>query len=115
VIYPLTALPDLVTEVRLLLRRTPRLSFLPLPAPMPMRLQLSDLTMCARAVGANACPIRPAHVQLQRRSRDERPDHYRFPDETTAQKAWEELVRLERDYLVDLDDAANISDSGHPP
>jgi glucose-6-phosphate 1-dehydrogenase len=50
------ALPDLVTEVRLLLRRTPRLSFLPLPsragpnqivlriAPDPgMRLQLSAL------------------------------------------------------------------------
>lgn len=31
-----------------------------------------------------------------------------YPDETTAQKVWEELVRLERDYLVDLDDAAII-------
>jgi uncharacterized membrane protein len=31
-----------------------------------------------------------------------------YPDETTAQKVWEELVRLERDYLVDLDDAAVI-------
>ena len=31
-----------------------------------------------------------------------------YPDETTAQKVSEELVRLERDYLVDLDDAAII-------
>ena len=31
-----------------------------------------------------------------------------YPDEATAQKVWEELVRLERDYLVDLDDAAII-------
>jgi uncharacterized membrane protein len=31
-----------------------------------------------------------------------------YPDETTAQKVWEELVRLEHDYLVDLDDAAII-------
>jgi uncharacterized membrane protein len=31
-----------------------------------------------------------------------------YPDETTAQKVWEELVRLERDYLIDLDDAAII-------
>jgi uncharacterized membrane protein len=31
-----------------------------------------------------------------------------YPDETTAQKVWEELVRLERDYLVALDDAAII-------
>jgi uncharacterized membrane protein len=31
-----------------------------------------------------------------------------YPDETTAQKVWEELVSLERDYLVDLDDAAII-------
>jgi uncharacterized membrane protein len=31
-----------------------------------------------------------------------------YPDETTAQKVWEELVKLERDYLVDLDDAAII-------
>jgi uncharacterized membrane protein len=31
-----------------------------------------------------------------------------FPDENTAQNVWEELVRLEHDYLVDLDDAAII-------
>jgi uncharacterized membrane protein len=31
-----------------------------------------------------------------------------YPDETTAQNVWEEVVRLERDYLVDLDDAAII-------
>jgi uncharacterized membrane protein len=31
-----------------------------------------------------------------------------YPDEKTADKAWEELVRLERDYLVDLEDAAII-------
>src|SRR6202035_379355 len=31
-----------------------------------------------------------------------------YTDETTAQKVWEELLRLERDYLVDLDDAAII-------
>jgi uncharacterized membrane protein len=31
-----------------------------------------------------------------------------FPDEDTAQNVWEELVRLEHDYLVDLDDAAII-------
>src|SRR6202046_5892945 len=31
-----------------------------------------------------------------------------YPDEKTAQNVWEELVKLERDYLVDLDDAAVI-------
>jgi uncharacterized membrane protein len=31
-----------------------------------------------------------------------------YPDENTAQNVWEELVRLEHDYLVDLDDAAII-------
>ena len=31
-----------------------------------------------------------------------------YPDEETAQKAWEELVKLERDFLVDLEDAAVI-------
>src|SRR3984957_20737045 len=32
----------------------------------------------------------------------------RYPDEKTAQNVWEELVKLERDYLVDLEDAAVI-------
>jgi uncharacterized membrane protein len=32
----------------------------------------------------------------------------RYPDEETAQDVWEELVKLERDYLVDLEDAAVI-------
>ena len=31
-----------------------------------------------------------------------------YPDETTDQKVWEELVKLEHDYLVDLEDAAVI-------
>ena len=31
-----------------------------------------------------------------------------YPDEKTAQNAWEELVNLEREYLVDLEDAAII-------
>ena len=31
-----------------------------------------------------------------------------YPDEKTAQNVWEELVKLERDYLVDLEDAAVI-------
>ena len=31
-----------------------------------------------------------------------------YPDEKTAQNAWEELVKLEREYLVDLEDAAII-------
>jgi hypothetical protein len=31
-----------------------------------------------------------------------------YPDEKTAQNVWEELVKLERDYLVDLEDAAII-------
>ncbi|MDA8312994.1 MAG: DUF1269 domain-containing protein [Actinomycetota bacterium] len=31
-----------------------------------------------------------------------------YPDEVTAQQVWEELVVLERDYLVDLEDAAVI-------
>jgi uncharacterized membrane protein len=31
-----------------------------------------------------------------------------FPDEKRAQEAWEELVKLQRDYLVDLDDAAIV-------
>jgi uncharacterized membrane protein len=31
-----------------------------------------------------------------------------YPDEATAQRVWTELMRLERDYLVDLDDAAII-------
>jgi uncharacterized membrane protein len=31
-----------------------------------------------------------------------------YPDEHTAQEAWHELVKLERDFLVDLDDAAVI-------
>lgn len=31
-----------------------------------------------------------------------------YPDEETAGRVWQELVKLERDYLVDLDDAAII-------
>ena len=31
-----------------------------------------------------------------------------YPDEETADKVWGELVRLERDYLVDLEDAAIV-------
>jgi len=31
-----------------------------------------------------------------------------YPDENTAQNVWGKLVRLEHDYLVDLDDAAII-------
>src|SRR6202034_4894565 len=31
-----------------------------------------------------------------------------YPDEETAQNVWDELVKLERDYLVDLEDAAVI-------
>ena len=31
-----------------------------------------------------------------------------YPDEETAQNVWEELVKLEHDYLVDLEDAAII-------
>jgi uncharacterized membrane protein len=31
-----------------------------------------------------------------------------YPDETTAQRVWDELTRLERDFLVDLDYAAII-------
>jgi uncharacterized membrane protein len=31
-----------------------------------------------------------------------------YPDETTAYNVWGELVKLQRDYLVDLEDAAII-------
>ena len=31
-----------------------------------------------------------------------------FPDEQTAQRAWEELTKLQHDYLVDLEDAAVV-------
>jgi uncharacterized membrane protein len=31
-----------------------------------------------------------------------------YPDETRAQDVWEDLVKLQRDYLVDLEDAAVI-------
>ncbi|HEY2522310.1 MAG TPA: DUF1269 domain-containing protein [Streptosporangiaceae bacterium] len=31
-----------------------------------------------------------------------------YPDEDTAERAWRELTQLQRDYLVDLDDAAII-------
>src|ERR1700753_192326 len=31
-----------------------------------------------------------------------------YPDEQTAQRAWEELTKLHRDYLIDLEDAAII-------
>jgi uncharacterized membrane protein len=31
-----------------------------------------------------------------------------YPDETTAERVWQELVNLERDYLIDLEDAAII-------
>lgn len=31
-----------------------------------------------------------------------------YPDENTAQQVWDELVALEKDYLVDLEDAAII-------
>ena len=31
-----------------------------------------------------------------------------YPDEETAGKAWDELVRLQHDFLVDLEDAAVI-------
>ena len=31
-----------------------------------------------------------------------------YPDENRAQRVWEELVKLQNDYLVDLEDAAII-------
>ena len=31
-----------------------------------------------------------------------------YPDETTAENVWAELVKLQHDYLVDLEDAAII-------
>ena len=31
-----------------------------------------------------------------------------YPDEDTAEKVWQELVRMQKDYLVDLEDAAII-------
>jgi uncharacterized membrane protein len=31
-----------------------------------------------------------------------------YPDEATAERVWQELVSLERDYLIDLEDAAII-------
>lgn len=31
-----------------------------------------------------------------------------YPDEQTAQRVWDELTKLERDYLVDLEDAAIV-------
>ncbi len=31
-----------------------------------------------------------------------------YPDETTAQRVWDELMALQHDYLVDLEDAAII-------
>ena len=31
-----------------------------------------------------------------------------YPDETTAGNVWAELVKLQHDYLVDLEDAAII-------
>jgi uncharacterized membrane protein len=31
-----------------------------------------------------------------------------YPDEVAACNAWDELVKLEKDYLVDLEDAAII-------
>jgi uncharacterized membrane protein len=31
-----------------------------------------------------------------------------YPDEATAQNVWDELVKLQHDYLVDLADAAII-------
>jgi uncharacterized membrane protein len=35
-----------------------------------------------------------------------------YPDEQTAARAWDELTRLQRDYLVDLEDAAIIRRDG---
>ena len=31
-----------------------------------------------------------------------------YPDEATAEKAWDELVKLQQDFLVDLEDAAIV-------
>ena len=31
-----------------------------------------------------------------------------YPDEETAEKVWDELVKLQQDFLVDLEDAAII-------
>jgi uncharacterized membrane protein len=31
-----------------------------------------------------------------------------YPDEETAMKAWQEVTKLERDYLIDLEDAAIV-------
>lgn len=31
-----------------------------------------------------------------------------YPDESTAERVWQELVKLEQDYVVDLEDAAII-------
>ena len=32
-----------------------------------------------------------------------------YPDENTAETVWRDLVKLQRDYLVDLEDAAIIT------
>jgi len=31
-----------------------------------------------------------------------------YPDEETVEKAWDELVKLQQDFLVDLEDAAIV-------
>src|ERR1700727_491490 len=72
-----------------------------------LRLELADVLMCARASAVTL-------TYSQRAFRSEGGITMSdlivigYPDENTAQNVWEELLKLERDYLVDLEDAAVI-------
>src|ERR1700691_6423047 len=73
----------------------------------PARLELADVLMCVRASAVTL-------AYSQRASRSEGGTTMSdlivigYPDEKTAQNVWEELVKLQHDYLVDLEDAAII-------
>jgi hypothetical protein len=73
----------------------------------PARLELADLLMCARASAVTLAYSQRAFRSEGGTTRSDL-SVIGYPDEETAQDVWEELVKLERDYLVDPEDAAII-------
>jgi uncharacterized membrane protein len=71
------------------------------------RLKLADVLMYAHAIAATLAYSRQRTFITQGGAMSDL-IVIGYPDEKTADKVWEELVRLERDYLVDLEDAAII-------
>lgn len=76
----------------------------------PSRHGLHILTVCGahETASLEPCASMPLSAERQRRSAVSDLMVIGYPDEQTAEKAWAQLTRLQRDYLVDLEDAAII-------